>query len=161
MSSNYIFSRNQFANLCILFFLVFGWACGHEESIVEDESLKDVKNESVITSLENIVKDTLKEDVFQNMETKKEVEKLKVERVEKLKDKVSKSPYKGFSDSDIKVELQKYLESYKETCDTTLYNLIADQMAYDAVLSFFKERESAYSRGYFKDLQRAHRDCKK
>ncbi|NEN23555.1 hypothetical protein G3O08_08580 [Cryomorpha ignava] len=145
----------------MLIFLVFGWGCGLEDSSGKDESLKDVKNESVITSIENIEKDTLTEDVIQNSETKKEVEKLKSERVEKLKDKVSKSSYKGFSDSDIKIELQRNLESYKESCDSTLYNRITDQMAYDAVLSFFKERESAFSRAYFKDLQRAHRDCKK
>lgn len=162
MSSNYIFTQSRFVTLCMLFFLVFGWGCGgHEDTNVKDESLKDVKNESVITSLENIVKDTLTEDVIENKETKKKVEKLKSERVEKLKDKVSRSPYRGFSDSEIKTELQKNLETYKESCDSTLYNQIADQMAYDAVLSFFKERESAYSRDYFKDLQRAHRNCKK
>lgn len=161
MSANYIFMRNLFVPLIMVFLLVFIWSCGNEDSSESDYSLKDVKNESVIVSLENIVKDTLKEDVIHNVETKKEVEKLKSERVEKLKDKVSKSPYKGFSDSDIKIELQKNLENYKESCDSILYNQITDQMAYDAVLSFFKERESGYSRDYFKDLQRAHRNCKK
>ena len=143
--------------------LALSWSCGQEDSNTKivDESFKDVKNESVITSLENIVKDTATEDVIQNTETKKEVAKLKTERVEKLKDKVNKSPYREFSDSEIKIELQKNLESYKESCDSALYNQITDQMAYDAVLSFFKERESAYSRDYFKDLQRAHRNCKK
>lgn len=161
MSAKNTLIHNRFATLGMLVFLVFSWSCGHETAVVEDESLKEVKNESVITTLENIVKDTLSEDVIDNPETKKEVEKLKTERIEKLKDKVKQSPYKGFSDSDIKIELQKYLESYKESCDSTLYNQIRDQMAYDAVLSFFKERESAYSRDYFRDLQRAHRNCNK
>lgn len=161
MRANYPFTRKRFVPFCVLFFVVFTWSCGNEGSSESDYSLKDVKNESVIASLENIVKDTLSEDVIHNVETKKEVEKLKSERVEKLKDKVSKSPYKGFSDSDIKMELQKNLENYKSSCDSILYNQISDQMAYDAVLSFFKERESGYSRDYFKDLQRAHRNCKK
>lgn len=161
MSANNIFPRNLFATFFMLLFFVFGWSCAHEDSSGKDESLKDVKNESVITSLENIEKDTLVEDIIQNSETKKEVEKLKSERIDKLKDKVNKSSYKGFSDSDIKIELQKNLESYKESCDSILYNQITDQMAYDAVLSFFKERESVYSRDYFKELQRAHRNCKK
>lgn len=161
MSANYLFMRNRFASFFVLFFLVFTWSCGNDDSSESDDSLKDVKNESVIVSLENIVKDTLTEDVIHNVETKKEVEKLKSDRVEKLKDKVSKSPFKGFSDSDIKIELQNNLENYKESCDSILYNQITDQMAYDAVLSFFKERESGYSRDYFKDLQRAHRNCKK
>lgn len=123
------------------------------------ENLENVKNESVIATMHRIATDSLAEDVIENPETKKKVEKLKAERVDKLTQKVNASPFKGFSDDEIKVKLENDMTTYRESCDSAVVNLIFEQMAYDAVLSFFKQRQAEYCKSYFKNIQNAKKDC--
>lgn len=149
------------------FLLLLGGAQGcTEEPVVNEvqepiEKLEEVKNESVITTLNKITNDTTPADIIKNPETKKKVEKLKAERVDKLTKKVNASPFKGFTDEEIKVKLEDELKRYSATCDSSLINQIFDQMAYDAVLSIFKQRQSDFCRSYFKEIQKVKKECNK
>ncbi len=154
--------RKKYTAFCFLLPMLFTMGCGEEPASEESgmvENLENVKNESVLVSMKSLAKDSLSEDVIENPETKKKAEKLKAERVDKLTEKVNASPFKGSSDDEIKQELEAELKKYQESCDTAVVNLIFEQMAYDAVLSFFKQREVAYCKSYFKNIQKAKKDC--
>jgi hypothetical protein len=149
--------RSKYFFVCYAVILFMGSGCGDEITPEQaSETSADVIEEKYSSDADD---DSNTEDEVENLKTREKVEKLKIERNEKLDEKINASPFKGLSDDEIKTEFEGRLKTYMETCDTAIVNKISDQMAFDAALSSFKERQEEFSRSYFRKLQKAKKSC--
>jgi hypothetical protein len=147
-----------YLTFCCAVLLFMSSACNDEPTSDQNsEPAAEMGNEE---SPDFTGKSTSSEVKVNNPETKEKVEKLKEVRKEKLDIKVNASPYKGLNDDEIKTKLEDKLKAYRESCDTAIIDQISDQMAFDAALSSFKERQGKFNRAFFKKLQSAKKDCK-
>ncbi len=154
-------------NIAVFLLLLFALAMGCSDepenstsSLQSESRLENVKNEGVKSALQNILNDTIREDDIPNSETQKEVLKLKETQIKNFTKKVNASTFKGSSDDEIKEHLMNQLNAYEQSCDSAIVNQVFRQMGFDQVLIIFNERQTEFSRAYYKKLLKAKNACK-